>query len=119
VVLFGLLLVFEHLALIGGFLTKRQLVTQVETSHLLIFFLIICNQYCLGILGGEYILIDNAPLILSNVILSVINGGYTLLQAFLQIYTGAATTNGAGDINEPDGATDGVGDLPFDHGLSD
>jgi hypothetical protein len=80
---------------------------------LLIFFPIICNQFCLGVLGGECMLIDNAAHILSNVILSVITGEYTLRQAFLRTYTGA------GNTNVPNGATGGVGDLPFDHGLSD
>jgi hypothetical protein len=73
----------------------------------------------LRILGGAYILINNARRILLHVILSVVTGNDTLLQAFLQIYTGAGTANGAGDTNQPNGATDGVGDLPFDHGLSD
>jgi hypothetical protein len=56
-------------------------------------------------------LINNARDILSNVVLSVITGPNTLRQAFYP-YNGLA----AGDTN---GASDGVGDLPFDHGLSD
>ena len=71
--------------------------------------------------------IETAPCILSQVIRSAVVGEDTLRQAFRHINTGAngqnlssnasAMTNDTDETDEPSESTDGVGDLPFDHGL--
>jgi hypothetical protein len=58
----------------------------------------------------------DAVRILSQVLSSVLTGRDTLRQAFLHNELSMANRND--DINEQDQPTDGVGDLPFDHGLS-
>lgn len=68
------------------------------------------------IVGGEYLFISNASRSLAQVIFSVVIGYMTLRQCF--IFENLAMVNRNDNINEQNQATDGVGDLPFDHGLS-
>jgi len=58
----------------------------------------------------------DAARILSQVLSSVLTGPDTLRQAFRHNELPMANRND--DINEQDQPADGVGDLPFDHGLS-
>jgi len=66
-------------------------------------------------------LLADAPAILEYVILSAINGEDTLRQAFrhTRIDNVPLVVDHIDGMNEQNQTTDGVGDLPFDHGLSE
>jgi len=66
-------------------------------------------------------LLQDAPAILERIILSTINGEDTLRQAFyhMGIENHPVMPNYIHEMNEQNQTTDGVGDLAFDHGLSE
>ncbi|CAF4988112.1 unnamed protein product, partial [Rotaria sp. Silwood1] len=70
--------------------------------------------------GGDYMLLSNAPRVLSRVISSVINEQDTLRQVFLHIDTENAqpVATGVGHVEAEGGPIDNMSDFDFDHGLS-
>ncbi|CAF1112824.1 unnamed protein product [Rotaria sp. Silwood1] len=70
--------------------------------------------------GGDYMLLSNAPRVLSRVISSVINEQNTIRQVFLQIDTENAqpVATGVGHVEAEGGTINNLSDFDFDHGLS-
>ncbi len=66
-------------------------------------------------------LLNGAAIILGRVIFSTLHEGDTLRQAFYHIHRPNyhVAPNPINVMNEHDQETDGVGDLAFDHGLSE
>jgi hypothetical protein len=72
------------------------------------------------ILGGAYMLLQNASGILERAILSTLNGEDTLRQAFQHIHPeNVLAANDIDDTNEQEQPRDGDGDFLFNHGLSE